>query len=279
MPRIVFFMTGAVALVGVVCLRAQEEPASKRRFATTAEIAHGVCVASADGRTDFPIVAEPIYRFEDPARTFSGGGVWAFQNNGRPVALVTVALEKGTNGALQWVEELTLLSSEPIRADVSTPQRLWRWQPPPVGFRIAPMAPAPPVADDERTRLRQMRELARRFKAFEFWTPTRAKVTERYALRLLSQPVYRYRDPSAGIIDGAIFLFAYGQNPEVALVIEAGRDKAAAPSWSYGVGRLAAARLLIWLDDREVADSERPTGPFLETSYEALVFPADRPAE
>ncbi|MDR3637512.1 MAG: hypothetical protein P4L84_27150 [Isosphaeraceae bacterium] len=276
MPRASLVAFGTAALLGAVAsLPAQDEAGPSRRSKTAREIAQGVRVKSADGATAFPIMAEPIYRFEDPARTFSGGAVWAYGKTGRPAALVTIALEKRPEGGVQWVEELTSLSSGAIQADVQTPQRLWRWEPPRAGFTVAAIAPASAPGEDERKRLRQMRELALRFKAYEFWKPARAASAERYELRLLPQPVHRYRDPSAGIIDGGIFLFAYGQNPEVALVIEARMEGTAMPAWTYGLGRLAAAKLLVRLDDQEVANSERPVGPFLKSSYEALALPAD----
>ena len=59
-------------------------------------------------------------------------------------------------------------------------------------------------------------------------------------------------------MDGAIFLMAYGRNPEIALLIEARRDDLGAPAWFYGLARIGAARLLVKLDDREVADLPKP---------------------
>ena len=99
---------------------------------------------------------------------------------------------------------------------------------------------------------------ARRFRAYEFFEPKPGDRPERYELRLLPQPVVRYEDPASGVIDGGLFFLVYGQNPEIALMIEAGREKEAKPSWSFALAPIAASRLRVSLDDREVADIPKP---------------------
>ena len=55
----------------------------------------------------------------------------------------------------------------------------------------SPLCRVPPPADaKEPGRLRQIKEIARRFTAHEFWDPDNS----RFELRLLVQPVHRYRD-------------------------------------------------------------------------------------
>ena len=87
-------------------------------------------------------------------------------------------------------------------------------------------APAP--ADTPERRLIQMRQMAQRFTVFdEFgW---RDDDIERYELRLMSRPVYRYEQ--SDVMDGALFVFAQGTNPEATMLIEA-----------YGAGDNAAWR-------------------------------------
>ena len=40
------------------------------------------------------LIADPIYRYSDPAREFDDGTIWAFGNKGRPAAIVTIAQDK-----------------------------------------------------------------------------------------------------------------------------------------------------------------------------------------
>ncbi len=76
-----------------------------------------------------------------------------------------------------------------------------------------------------------MRRLARSFEATEIFK------RESYSLRLLSSPIFRYQESDVDRADGAIFLFAYGTNPEIALFIESDGDE-----WSFAVGRLTGAK-------------------------------------
>jgi hypothetical protein len=77
---------------------------------------------------------------------------------------------------------------------------------------------------------------------------------------MLAQPIHRYRDPLAGLLDGAMFIFAHGTNPEIVLLIEAAGQDAAAAAWQYGVARLGSAELHVSLDSREVWTQERTPG-------------------
>lgn len=236
-----------------------------------------IAMKTPDGRGRFERLDEPVSRFSDPARKFSDGTVWAFGKTGRPAALVTFSLEKARDGHLQWIEELTAISAGAFEAELPTPIGPRRWTPTEPERPWRAIAPAPPPVDDPARRLRPIKEIARRFRAYEFWSGQGTDdhaAGERYELRLLPQPILRYDDPAAGILDGAIFLFSFGTNPEIALVIEARRDGDGPASWSYTMGRIAAARVLVRLDDKEVADWERVKGAFLAMPYDALVIPA-----
>ena len=67
-------------------------------------------------------------------------------------------------------------------------------------------------------RLVQTRSLAR-----EFSGHTIDVNKERWELRLLSQPLFRYEKPEGDVIDGALFAFvtSAGTDPEVVLALEA----------------------------------------------------------
>ena len=106
------------------------------------------------------------------------------------------------------------------------------------------MPDAPTPADDEAGRLRQMRDLARRFSAREFWDG------RTYALRLLPHPIDRYADPASGLVDGTIFTFANGTNPELLLLIEARRHGDGPAKWSYAAARFARSELFLKLGPR-----------------------------
>jgi hypothetical protein len=263
----------SMALIGL-CLaassaRTQDEPpsTSAARTAAMRELAQAITLVSTPTGTKAELISEPIYRFDDPARRFSDGTIWAFGKSGRPDALLCLSLERNKRGQLRWVHELTSLSGGPVEASSRHGSGAWEWNPKEPGVVLRPIPKEQPPASDEARRLRQMRETARRFKASESLDPTRNDPSDRFELRLLPQPTLRYQDPKAGLVDGAIFLMAYGRNPEIALLIEARREGKGEPTWSYGLARIGMARLRVNLDDREVADLPKPVVPGSENTY------------
>ena len=77
-----------------------------------------------------------------------------------------------------------------------------------------------------------MRRLANGFRAISLET------NDEYQrrLRLLNQPVFRYESPSAKVIDGALFAFVMGTDPEAILVLEAVKHESGT-RWRYAVAR------------------------------------------
>jgi hypothetical protein len=217
-------------------------------------------------------VDEPSYRWDDPARRFGDGTVWVFGKTGRPAGLLTLSLNNNATGGVEWLHELTSLFD---RAFSARSTEGWTWSPREPGIILKPIPNAPAPADDEAKRLRQMRDQARRFKAFEFFDPTPDARAERYELRLLTKPIHHFKDPARGILDGGVFLIAYGQNPEIVLVVEARGDDRSAPKWSYGLGRISMALLHVTLDDKELADWPNDARSFGSNSpYNIFGLPA-----
>lgn len=186
--------------------------------------------AGADDAAELPLVQEPILRFSDPARTFSDGTIWAFGDKGRPFALATVERYEA-----YWSYELISLTEGPVSGTHSDGVR---WRPTTPGLVLKPLPDGKPPADDGPARLRQMRDIARQFALVETWRK------ETYELRLMSNPAHRYADADAGLVDGALFIFAYGTNPEAVLAVECRRSAENAAGWHYGFSRLTAADIV-----------------------------------
>jgi hypothetical protein len=280
MPDRLPIRTASMALAGL-CLaassaRVQDGPpaTSAARSGAMGELARAITIVSAAAGTRSELIADPIYRFDDPTRRFSDGTLWAFGKSGRPDALLCLSLEKDDRGRLKWIHELTSLSDGPVAASSRHGSGPWVWNPREPGLVLRPMGKGQPPAPDEARRLRQMREIARRFKASESLDPARNDPSDRFELRLLPRPVLRYQAPDAGLVDGAIFLMAYGRNPEIALLIEARRDGQGEPAWFCGLARIGAARFRVALDDRVVADLPKPVIAGWRDTY----FLFDRPA-
>jgi hypothetical protein len=244
-------MIAALALPLILALPAQSPPqgrpsmadvdASKARAERMRELARGIAMESADGRK-LELKPEPIYRFSDPTRAFADGTIWAYGGPGRPEALFTVSLEGRQGGSSHWLHEFTSLSTDRVRGVGPAGVAPWPWAPKGPGIVPLPIPEAGTPDTDPARRLRRMRELARRFRGDEDFEPRPGERPERYELRLLPQPVARYEDPALGVVDGGLFLLVYGQNPEIALVIEARAKGGEPPTWTYGLGRISAAR-------------------------------------
>jgi hypothetical protein len=107
-----------------------------------------------------------------------------------------------------------------------------------------------------------MRQLARRFAAKERVNK------ESIECRLLAQPIDRYQPVADKIVDGAIFAYANGTNPELGVVFESDGEH-----WRYGIIRLTSAASSVTLDGRQVAAYEgfnprgRTDGAYHNASY------------
>ena len=251
-PRLA--VAAAVGLIATVAhVRAQDDapsPPAQRQSAMAramrAEAEEVVIeVKRGEAREKVGLRGEPAYRFDDPARGFLDGMVWACGRSGRPVALLTVSAEKKAGGERYWLHEMTSLTDGPLTAS----GRGWRetWEPDGSDLSFVPLPKAPMPAADEARRLRQMKELVRGLKAYELHGPE----ATRDELRLLTQPILRYADPASGLVDGAIFLLAFGTNPEAALLVEARGGGGTAPTWSIGIARITTAGIHIDLDGQE----------------------------
>jgi hypothetical protein len=95
---------------------------------------------------------------------------------------------------------------------------------------------------------------------------------QQYELRLLSQPIDRYVPSTAPHADGAIFLLAFGTNPEISLFIESD-----GMAWNYGAGRLTAATTVTLTLDGSTAWEGAVVRNAIDSPYTASSAPTDIP--
>lgn len=243
-PPFAACVIAALALLSIV--RADEEPppkeadpASKHLEFLKAAVAR-LQVTSPDLNDPAHLTFEeaPILRYNDPTREFFDAAVWRLGTEGRPVALLTLEMYRQSEGSNFLMHEFT--STTPSRIAIDTDLDV-HWKPKPADLSMQPLPDAPPPADTPSRRLAQMRTLARRFSAEEEYEKVKT------ALRLLTQPIDRYDDAEAGILDGGLFALATGTNPEVVVLLEAGKD-----GWQYGLARMSSAEVRVSLDGRQI---------------------------
>lgn len=125
-------------------------------------------------------------------------------------------------------------------------KRVWYPRRPGVTFTAVPDAPTP--ADSPIARLRQMKLLARRFSSLLVgwdWNPTNEP------LRLMPREVYRYETEGPEVLDGAVFAFVQGTDPETLLLLEA-VQAASGHQWQYAPVRRTSAAVQISYRDKTI---------------------------
>lgn len=131
------------------------------------------------------------------------------------------------------------------------------WQPQTSGLAFADLPGAAAPESTRPLRLRQMKSLAERFQATLLgW---KADSSDREELRRLSRPLYRYEPKDGPIVDGAVFGFVMGTDPEVLLLLEAVSNEAAAGArtWQYAFARRTSGELEGRLDAKVVWNAQR----------------------
>lgn len=192
--------------------------------------------------------AKPLLRYSDPTRGLTDANVlldasvWRLGTSGRPTALVTLELYRatGNDGVLSY--EFASLSAARF-ALRHTEREGVAWSATGSALTMQPLDEAPRPAKTAGGRLTQMRQLARQFSVRE-----RLLNGDVVECRLLAQPIDRYSAPDDKLLDGAIFAFANGTNPELGLLLECDGER-----WSYGAVRLSAAETTLHHVDRQVA--------------------------
>lgn len=184
---------------------------------------------------------EPLLRYYDPLTNVPDGYFLVWTREGRPEVCATFWVHRLRNG-LRELHEFQSLSGQAIRARRGETDV---WRPDAGGVEWQALLDAPPPASGAGLRLAQMRQQARRFSA------SIRDGTGRRELRLLPQPAYRYECPDEAVLDGALFIFAKGTNPELLLLLEA-REMDDGSAWHYATARMTIRRIEILLDDEDL---------------------------
>jgi hypothetical protein len=190
-----------------------------------------------------PLTPQPVLRWRNVVRGQEGEAmmvVWA--HNGRPVAMASIFPWEG-----KMSHEFDSLSRGRKVIARDGERVIWSPESPGVEFKDVPDAPRP--AKTPAARLRQMKAIAERFKAT--MTGWQADDTDQEQLRLLPRPLYRYelagaKDPDPDLLDGGLFAYVQGTDPEVVLALEAvGTAEKAA--WQYAFARATSGGLEVRL--------------------------------
>ncbi len=206
------------------------------------------------------LVPEPILRWSNPVAEEEDAGLFLWTRGGKPEAAAALFVRKDI-----WMHEFQSLSESSFSAE-------WDgrpvWSPSKPGLRFQAVRAAQPPGKTAVQRLRQMRTIAGSFTA---WVEFHYAEKSRYELRLLPTPVYRYGSPDREPIDGSLWAFVQGTNPEVVLLIEARRTEGnPGGQWHYALAAMTSykAEVLsdgqsVWTVDRQPIPTPDTRGPYL----------------
>lgn len=264
-----------IVLVAAVCIGGDaisaDEPSPSQgdhnteRFHAMTHRAQSLRLGLHGGDERLPVNPEPLFRYVSPVAGTVDGTLWVWTEDGRPLALLCLFIDE--REGFKWNYELVSLTGDAL---VVSGRPGWSWTPARRGD-LWQSVEGPVPAASTTNRLVQMKAIAR---SHEASNDLDGNVSQ---LRQLPQPVMRYSSPRNGVIDGAVFLFSYGVNPEIAMIVEATSDSE--EPWRVWFGRISAAALTVKFDGRTVWTAA-PMRAWIPTrSYYSQFGPDPDPAD
>ena len=191
---------------------------------------------------ELELKTHPLLRWSNPSYGSIHGVVYVWTHEGRPAAIASIY--KIFDPPIYMHFEVHSLSEVPLLG-MFDDRPIWNSSRP--GVDLKPLTEAPTPAANPAGRLTQMRTVSKDFTVEK----TDRDNGSQQQMRLLTQPIFRYQSQSAKIIDGAIFAFVQGTDPEVLLMLEV-REGATGPEWQYALARMNSVVFRVRYKDREV---------------------------
>jgi len=220
------------------------EATAAAAFART-EAANWKLTIDAGDRHKLDLRSEPVLRWSNPAVGRVYGSVFLWTAEGRPIAAASIY--RWYAPYTQRTAEFVLLSPHAVAAEREG-RKLWTPAAGQVTFR--PLDGAEPPDPSSRKRLAQMRRLAGEFVP-ELTDKRVIGEGTQQQLRLLDKPIYQYGTGPNGLVEGALFAFVVGTDPEVLLLVEA-HESEGKSGWQYALARMNRDAMRVRRNDREV---------------------------
>jgi hypothetical protein len=178
---------------------------------------------------------EPILRWTNHIGRRFYGDVFVWTHEGRPevVASVTSIFTEKTS---TYTEIQSVSEGSPV---LSRGEKVV-WEPSSPGVEFKPLPGAAKPGSTPGARLLQLRALAGEFTVVADYGIDK---DDKWTLRLHATPAFRYQSAGHGVLDGALFAFGKGTDPDAFLMIEA-RGKKDDPQWHYAFARFNGSCVL-----------------------------------
>lgn len=234
---------------------AEEEEKNRRRELIERSAADLKLFMGADREVELEACPDPLLRWPNVPRGTPDGATYLWTAHGRPEAIACV----------WWCDGLCYafgsLSTRPLTAEKDGTAV---WYPSSPGITFDTFADAPAPAKTAAARLSQMKTLVRRFSAAML-----AHGQHLFELRLLPQPLFRYESDQSDLLDGALFAFVDGTDPDVIVLVEARHNSNGDFEWQYAISRRAMGESEVRYQDKTIwsvkSDYGQPDQPFFES--------------
>lgn len=218
---------------------------------------------------------DPTLRWSNPTAGKVFGNVCVWTEDGRPMLVACIYRFFSPN----WGATLELCSLADNKLVGSIDNQEF-WKPDSAGLKRERLQADEKPANSAAARLVQMRRLAAEFSAHLEDTRGTDKQVAR-ELRLLPKPIFRYPADASGLkanyVDGALFAFVEGTDPEVLLVVEA-VGSAESLRWEYGLARMNRDALRVKFRGQPVWSVPYLEKQLNQPSEPYSLFPLDRPS-
>lgn len=184
---------------------------------------------------------EPVLVYTNPVSGTKLGVLGLFTRNGRPDVMAQFSF-----AAPEAVyNEFHNLCGDKVVMKRGT-QTIWT--PPETSTKWQKLDSTEKPAVTPQLRLVQMRRLAEKFTVEDNFGWDKKELNQ---LRLLTTPVHRYGNADEETIDGAVFVYALGTDPEAVLMLECAKGESGL-HWRYGFGPMSIYALKAKLGDTVV---------------------------
>lgn len=191
----------------------------------------------------------PLIRFTKVLSEVEDAAMFVWLSNGRPVVAETMLVQR----TLGLYHEFQSLATEPLTAERGGETV---WKPQQAGITFTRISDSDPPANSPARRFTQMKSLAERFRAQAIKGPPFYAEGSVYHLRLLPQPMLRYRDPQHPELEGALFAFCQDTDPEALLLVE-NRVRDGRPGWEFAFAAMTGWPVQAFDQDEPVWSVER----------------------
>jgi hypothetical protein len=240
-----------------------EDPAAKIRRVIDDVLGWHEVFPAAD--SDEPLTVIPALRWSNNTRGTENAMTVLYVTKGRPYAAACLfPYDKG------MIHDLQSLARAEDKINARRDGKVV-WEPNRAGVEFAPIPDAPPAEESRPARLRQIKQLSERFQSSMLgW---KHDSNDQEQLRLLTKPLYRYDPESGPVVDGAVFAFVQGTDPESLLLIELVEEDGER-RWEYAFARRTAGKLEGRLDGKVVwaaplnPEYKDPRGPHFTVHLE-----------